>query len=96
MYIDINTGLKIEESKLDYYSILEVKNDIFYCALAPNFIVISNLKNRLEKYKQDIEQVELFDMEREDYEAKKQMCKAIVLELRALEKEVNSNGKRVF
>lgn len=49
---------------------------------------IKDKKELLQKYKEDIEQVELFDMEREDYENKKELCKNIVLELRELEKEL--------
>lgn len=49
---------------------------------------ITNLKQKLAKYKEDVEQVELFDMERSDYEQKKQMCANIILELRQLEKNV--------
>lgn len=54
------------------------------------------LKAELAKYKEDVEQVELFGMERTDYEEKKKRCAEIIKELRILEKEVNNNGKRVF
>lgn len=40
----------------------------------------------LTKYKYDVEQVDLFGMERADYEEKKNLCKQLVLELRELEK----------
>ena len=46
------------------------------------------LKSELAKYKEDVEQVELFGMERYDYEEKKKRCADIILELRILEKEV--------
>lgn len=48
---------------------------------------ISKLKRELEKYKQDVEQVELFGMERTDYATKKARCVEIILKLRELEKE---------
>lgn len=41
----------------------------------------------LKKYKYDVEQVDLFGMERADYEEKKALCKQLVEELRELEKE---------
>ena len=43
------------------------------------------LKQLLERYKQDVEQVELFNMQRDDYAEKKQMCASIILQLRELE-----------
>ena len=49
---------------------------------------ITQLKEELEKAKEDVEQVELFGMERSDYATKKERCKQIVLTLRKLEKEV--------
>lgn len=49
---------------------------------------IDELKERLIRYKYDIEQVELFDMQRDDYEQKKQMCRDIILQLRELEKQL--------
>ena len=53
---------------------------------------VSQLKSQLQKYKYDIEQVELFGMRRDDYKEKKEICKNIILELRQLEtqlKDVN-------
>lgn len=47
---------------------------------------IEQLKKQLIEYKYDIEQVELFDMQRDDYNEKKQMCVNIILQLRELEK----------
>ena len=44
------------------------------------------LKTLLNKYKEDVEQVELFGMERADYEEKKILCANMILELRQLEK----------
>ena len=49
---------------------------------------ILEIKKTLEKYKEDVEQVELFGMERTDYAEKKEQCRAMVLRLRELEKEV--------
>lgn len=49
---------------------------------------IAELKSKLEKYKEDVEQVELFSMERTDYEQKKSECAEIILKLRELEKEL--------
>lgn len=46
---------------------------------------IASLKVTLAKYKEDVEQVELFGMERTDYEEKKAGCKQIILQLRDLE-----------
>lgn len=43
------------------------------------------LKEQIKKFKEDVEQVELFGMERDDYAEKKQLCKDIILELRQLE-----------
>lgn len=47
---------------------------------------IAILKQTLNKYKEDVEQVEMFDMQRDDYEQKKKACRDIILELRDLEK----------
>ena len=49
---------------------------------------IFELKQLLQKYKEDVEQVELFGMERADYEEKKKLCADIILELRTLEKQL--------
>lgn len=46
---------------------------------------IATLKVTLAKYKEDVEQVELFGMERTDYEQKKTSCRQIILQLRELE-----------
>ena len=48
---------------------------------------IQELKTLLNKYKEDVEQVELFGMERTDYEEKKRLCAEMILELRELEKK---------
>lgn len=55
---------------------------------------IAEIKQRLQKYKEDVEQVELFGMERSDYEEKKRLCADMIIELRSLEKcETNSEEK---
>lgn len=46
---------------------------------------IQEKKILLQKYKEDIEQVDLFGMERADYQEKKIACANLVLELRELE-----------
>lgn len=46
--------------------------------------VITDMKRMLKKYKEDVEQVELFGMERTDYEDKKKQCRYIILQLRKL------------
>lgn len=46
---------------------------------------IYNLKDELQKYKEDVEQVELFGMERSDYTQKKARCVEIIQRLRVLE-----------
>ena len=47
---------------------------------------IREKKALLNKYREDVEQVDLFGMERADYEEKKILCKQLVYELRELEK----------
>lgn len=46
---------------------------------------IREKKALLNKYREDVEQVDLFGMERADYEEKKILCKQLVYELRELE-----------
>ncbi len=46
---------------------------------------IQKKKQLLQKYKEDVEQVDLFGMERADYQEKKTACANLVLELRELE-----------
>ncbi len=52
---------------------------------------ILEIKKTLEKYKEDVEQVELFGMERTDYVEKKELCKNMILELRELESDLKTN-----
>lgn len=49
---------------------------------------ISAKKALLVKYREDVEQVDLFGMERADYAEKKKLCKQLVEELRELEKKL--------
>lgn len=49
---------------------------------------IAEKKALLLKYREDVEQVDLFGMERADYEEKKVACRTLVEELRALEKNL--------
>lgn len=49
---------------------------------------ITALKEEIAKIKEDVEQVELFGMQRDDYETKKARCVEIIEQLRVLEKEV--------
>lgn len=51
---------------------------------------IQEKKKLLEKYKFDIQQVDLFGMERTDYEEKKSLCVQLVLELRELENSLKA------
>lgn len=60
------------------------------------FEEITALKQEIIKAKEDVEQVELFYMERTDYERKKARCVEIVLRLRELEarlKELSKEGE---
>lgn len=52
-----------------------------------NGVKIYLLKEQLKKFKEDVEQVELFGMERSDYQEKKTICANIILELRELERK---------
>ena len=49
---------------------------------------IATKKAMLVKYREDVEQVDLFGMERADYAEKKKLCKQLVEELRELEKKL--------
>lgn len=51
---------------------------------------VGKLKQELAKWKEDVEQVELFGMERADYEQKKTRCAEIIVQLRELEKVVEN------
>ena len=49
---------------------------------------IREKKALLNKYREDVEQVDLFGMVRDDYAEKKELCKQLVYELRELEKSL--------
>ena len=66
-------------AKQDEYKLAVVKE-------AERQNLIAEKKALLLKYREDVEQVDLFGMEREDYEEKKAACRTLVEELRALEK----------
>lgn len=59
-------------------------------AAAEKAQLIAEKKVLLNKYREDVEQVSLFGMERDDYEEKKVLCKTLVEELRVLEQEVKN------
>ena len=50
--------------------------------------LIAEKKALLNKYREDVEQVDLFGMERADYEEKKITCRTLVEELRVLERQL--------
>ena len=50
--------------------------------------LIAEKKALLNKYREDVEQVDLFGMERADYEEKKIACRTLVEELRVLERQL--------
>lgn len=54
---------------------------------------IHELKAEIAKDKEDVEQVELFGMERQDYDRKKARCVEIILRLRELEARLNEMSK---
>ena len=54
---------------------------------------ITILKNEIAHIKEDVEQVELFGMERQDYDRKKARCVEIILRLRELEARLNEMSK---
>lgn len=56
---------------------------------------ITMKKQLLQKCKEDVEQVELFGMQRDDYAEKKEMCKQIVLELRQLEAQLRESNDAI-
>lgn len=79
-----------EETESLYYEdgIVVTKADEIKVAAKQREIVssqISEKKALLNKYREDVEQVDLFGMERADYAEKKAACKTLVEELRELE-----------
>ncbi len=47
---------------------------------------IAHLKALLTSYKYDMQQVDMFGIERDDYEEKKAMCRELILQIKDLEK----------
>lgn len=90
--IEINGQMvEVPEPCQDDVTILDLDNGVFNIdkwtlRTGIKGIKIYLLKQELKKFKEDVEQVELFDMERSDYEQKKIRCANIILELRNLEK----------
>ena len=83
----------IEVSDEEYQKIISneliYKNGQLIENIAPQIISqINSLKQQLQKFKEDVEQVELFGMERPDYSEKKQQCANIILQLRTLENQL--------
>ena len=77
----------VEISEEEYKTLTKPKQPTAeQIALQEKQKLIAEKKALLNKYREDIEQVDLFDMERSDYEEKKAMCRQLVLELRELEK----------
>ena len=86
-----DTAIEVDETLLKRIGIDKqfVNGEIVdYVPVETNEQKIIRLKAELNKYKEDVEQVELFDMERADYQEKKARCAEIILELRQLESEV--------
>lgn len=82
-----NHSLYVEEgkvvSKLDESKVAQAARQALLSQIATK-------KALLVKYREDVEQVDLFGMERADYAQKKAACKTLVEELRELEKELRS------
>lgn len=77
-----NHSLYIEKgkvvSKLDTDKVARIEKETL-------LDLIAKKKALLVKYREDVEQVDLFGMERADYVKKKSACKTLVEELRELE-----------
>ena len=82
-----NHSLYVEKgkvvSKLDTDKVARLERETL-------LVLIAKKKATLTKYREDVEQVDLFGMERADYAEKKAACKTLVEELRELEKELRS------
>lgn len=85
-YIEVTEEqfFQIQNGQLKYKNGELVDNTSNISAL----VRIKELKQQIKKYKEDVEQVELFGMERADYEEKKAQCVQIIEELRALEAQL--------
>lgn len=84
----INDEFECREVTKEEYNDYEEKRQVEFERVTNLQNQIQELKSQLQKYKEDVEQVELFGMERSDYEEKKALCKDIVLELRELESQI--------
>ena len=80
-------------AKENNYTIVEIEADEngrrFKISQKTDFEALNEieaLKAMLRKYKEDVEQVELFGMQRDDLEYKKGQCASIIERLRELEK----------
>lgn len=82
-----NHSLYVEKgkvvSKLDTDKVARLERETLLALIAQK-------KALLVKYREDVEQVDLFGMERADYAEKKAACKTLVEELRELEKKLRS------
>ena len=95
--IDKETGKikTIEETRYREFQVCELEavenpNKEKIIQLQNTKKLIQEKKKLLEKYKYDIQQVDLFGMERTDYEEKKSLCVQLVLELRELENSLKA------
>lgn len=83
MTCDVGKSWRVINGKLKqeiYDNETYTKNQIEY--------EIADLKYEIAKIKEDVEQVELFGMQRDDYEQKKARCVEIILRLRTLEAQL--------
>lgn len=85
----------MDYSQIDYNNgyIDENGNFVYIKNFKNNLKRIEELKQKLTKYKEDVEQVKLFGMGRSDYEEKKKLCADIILELRELERLLSDSSK---
>ena len=85
-------NIQIEDSKgnveihkyMELIQIMQYENEYWF--ILRDVPVIQAKRALLKKYKYDVEQVDLFGMQRDDYEEKKALCAQLVLELKELEK----------
>ena len=82
--------VEYQPAKEAYYDYEDIQVYIPYNKKELAQIEIGKLKQELTKWKEDVEQVELFGMVRTDYEQKKNRCTEIIVQLRKLEKVVNN------
>ena len=80
--------VEYQPAKGAYYDYEDIQVYVPYNEKELARIEIGKLKQELAKWKEDVEQVELFGMTRTDYEQKKTRCAEIIIQLRELEKVV--------